>query len=469
MVRKMKAHKTEIFLIFMLLIVLSCCSSKDNGIEIRKEHAGYWTYNGKPTLLLGGSNDDNLFQWPIEKLVPHLDSMVDVGANYVRNTMSDRKAMGFEVYPFLKLPNGMYDLGQWNDAYWNRFTAFLEETAKRNIIVQIEIWDRFDYSREEWKPNPYNPVNNVCYTYEASGFVEEYPKHPGKNTQPFFFTTPNLRNNATVFKYQKAYVDKLLSISLKYSNVLYCIDNETSAEEAWGAYWARYIKEKAGDKKIYVTEMWNAHDLTSDEHKRTFDHPELYDYVDISQNSWNQGYENWLGAQNVKAYLSKNARPINHVKIYGSSTHKSAEEGINSSHAARVFFRNIVGGLASSRFHRPTAGLGLSKVSINCIKSVRMVEEKVKFWDLQPNMRLLLDCDPDEAYLTASLGKSYIIYFPSKGSVLLNLNEASGTFDMYSIDIQNASWIKKNKVKGKQTLKLTSEYENGSFVILIKQ
>ena len=24
----------------------------------------YWQYNGKPVMLLGGSNDDNLFQWP---------------------------------------------------------------------------------------------------------------------------------------------------------------------------------------------------------------------------------------------------------------------------------------------------------------------------------------------------------------------------------------------------------------------
>ncbi|SFZ89468.1 hypothetical protein SAMN05428642_101305 [Flaviramulus basaltis] len=468
MVKLMKTVKIETLLVF-LFVILSCSSSKDKGIEIRNEHPNYWTYNCKPTLLLGGSNDDNLFQWPIEKLVPHLDSMVDVGANYVRNTMSDRKQKGFEIYPFKELPNKKYDLDQWSDEYWNRFTVFLEETAKRNIIVQIEIWDRFDFSREEWKPNPYNPINNVSYTYDESGFVQEYPKHPGKNAQPFFFTTPNQRKNTTVFKYQKAYVDKLLSISLKYNNVLYCIDNETSAEEAWATYWAQYIKEKAGDKKIYVTEMWNAHDLTDDEHKRTFDHPELYDYVDISQNSWNKGYENWLGAQKVKAYLSKNTRPINHVKIYGASTHKRAEEGINSSHAAKVFLRNIVGGLASSRFHRPTSGLGLSRISINCIKSVRMVEEKVKFWDLRPNMKLLLDCDYDEAYLTANPDKSYLVYFTGKGSVDLDLSQVSGSFRMYSINIQNASWAKSTEVKGKQILKLTSEYENGSFIILTKQ
>ena len=33
-------------------------------------------------------------------------------------------------------------------------------TARRGIIVQIEVWDRFDYSRDNWEPHPYNPKNN---------------------------------------------------------------------------------------------------------------------------------------------------------------------------------------------------------------------------------------------------------------------------------------------------------------------
>ena len=43
------------------------------------------------------------------------------------------------------------------------------------IIVQIEIWDRFDYSTERWPPDPYNLKNNVNIGYEESGFAPEYP------------------------------------------------------------------------------------------------------------------------------------------------------------------------------------------------------------------------------------------------------------------------------------------------------
>lgn len=137
------------------------------------ENPRYWQYKGEPVLLLGGSKDDNLFQIP--DLKQHLDEMARAGGNYIRNTMSDRKDYGFEVYPFKQLPDGKYDLEQWNEEYWTRFENMLRWTAERDIIVQIEVWDRFDYSTTRWPPHPYNPANNINYTAAQSGLAPEYP------------------------------------------------------------------------------------------------------------------------------------------------------------------------------------------------------------------------------------------------------------------------------------------------------
>src|SRR5690606_22182037 len=126
------------------------------------------------------------------------------------------------------ISGGKYDLEKWNKAYWNQFEKLLELAMEREIIVQIEIWDRFDHSREVWLTDPYNPKNNINYTYAEAGFDSLYPSHPGKNEQPFFSTIPTMDNNIVVLKYQQAFVDKLMEISLKFDNVLYCIDNETS-------------------------------------------------------------------------------------------------------------------------------------------------------------------------------------------------------------------------------------------------
>lgn len=143
----------------------------DNAQRIRPYAANpwYWQYKGKPVLLLGGSKDDNLFQIP--DLKEHLDEMARAGANYIRNTTSDRLDLGFEVYPFARRADGKYDLEQWNPEYWQRFANLLRWTYERVIIAQIEVWDRFDYSQARWKPHPYNPANNVNYTFEQSGLA----------------------------------------------------------------------------------------------------------------------------------------------------------------------------------------------------------------------------------------------------------------------------------------------------------
>jgi len=391
-----------------------------------------WAYKGKPVLLLGGSKDDNLFQIP--DLVGHLDEMQAVGANYIRNTMSDRRDKGFEVYPFKRLANGKYDLNRWNPEYWRRVDRLLEETFRRDIIVQIELWDRFDYSRDHWETHPYNPKNNINYTYAESGFAPHYPRHPGANDQPFFFTTPRQRNNKVVFPYQKRFVDELLRRALLYPNVLYCIDNETSGAEAWGAFWADYIHRRAKELGLdaFVTEMWDDWNLRSAQHRRTFDHPEHYDFADVSQNNHQKGQTHWDNFQWVRRYLAKRPRPINTVKTYGADTGRygTSRDGVER------WWRHLIGGAAAARFHRPASGLGLSKLAKASIRAARLVERRVRLWDVEPAMSLLRGREPNEAYLAARPGKAYVAYFTDGGKVELDLRalRGKGRIQWVSID-----------------------------------
>src|SRR3546814_15038817 len=79
----------------------------------------------------------------------------------------------------------------------------------------------------------------------------------------------------------------------------------------------------------------------------------------------------------------------NSTKIYGSHTSKWTNRGINQEHAVQTFFRNILGGFAGSRFHRPPSGLGLSPLSASCIQTMRKIEDIVKMWNMAPHMELL--------------------------------------------------------------------------------
>lgn len=413
-------------------------ATTDNAQRIRPSAANpwYWQYKGKPVLLLGGSKDDNLFQVP--DLEAHLDEMAKVGANYIRNTMSDRPDKGFEVYPFERRPDGKFDLERLNPEYWRRFADLMRWTHERGIIVQIELWDRFDYAQERWKLHPYHPANNVNYTFEESGLAAAYPEHPGQNRQPFFFTTPNQRNNTVVLKYQHRVVEAMLRLALPYPHVLYCIDNETSGDETWAAYWAQFIRDRAraAGVDVFLTEMWDDWDLQGPTHRRTFDHPDRFGFADVSQNNHQKGQTHWDRFQWVRGYLAKQPRPINTVKTYGADGGRFG----NTQDGLERWWRHLIGGAAAVRFHRPDSGLGFSAPAAASIRAARKLASVVHFWELSPALHGLRRRDANEAYLAAKPGAAYALYFPNGGDVELDLREQAGSYEARWIDIATGEW-----------------------------
>lgn len=455
-------------LLFMICLNCNALLAQDNEDRIKPflKNSYYWQYKGDPVILLGGSKDDNLFQIP--NLKEHLEELSEAGGNYIRNTMSDRRDKGFEEYPFKKIANGKYDLNQWNEEYWQRFENMLRLTSDMDIIVQIEIWDRFDYSRENWPLHPYNPANNMNYGYEESGFAPEYPEHPGANEQPFFFTTPLQQNNETVLHYQQKFVNKLLDYTLEYPNVLYCIDNETSGEEAWAVYWAEFIRDRAETEKsiVNITEMWDAWDLTDKEHRRTLDHPERFNFVDVSQNNHQKNETHWQNFLWVRNYIKDYPRPINSVKIYGSDAGRHGGDDID---AIEKYWRLIFAGAASARFHRPESGLGLNGFTKTQLRSSRMFLKDFDIFSAKPDAdhKYLSGREEDEAYLTGIEGKTYAVLFTNGGEVNLDLAVHDESWQIRWFDISNSNWKKNQSVDSMSTLRLISPGD-GLWIALIQ-
>jgi len=436
----------------VLAAVLTCSSDPTIGapkkrIEIYRPNPSYWQYDGKPVLLLGGSKEDNLFQIP--DLKEHLDLLKSVGGNYVRNTMSSRDEGN--LWPFKKV-NAKYDLDQWNQEYWHRFESFLKLTRELDIIVQIEVWATFDYYRDNWAVNPFNPKNNVNYTAEQTGLPEQVSTHPTRTENNFFWSVPAERNQKTVLKYQQRFVDKMLSYSLRFGNVLYCMDNETSVTREWGKYWSQYIKAKAKDAgvSVHTTEMWDPWDLAHKMHSATFDHPETYSFVDISQNNHQKGQQHWDNAQRQRARIAGNIRPLNNVKIYGADTGSFG----NDRDGMERFWRNIFGGLASARFHRPDSGLGLGDKAQANLRSMRMLTDKMNIFTCKPYNDLLSYRESNEAYCIANPGKEYAVYFPNGGEVTLDISPLKKPASVCWLDIMKSQWTNTQQIESESKLKL---------------
>lgn len=437
-----------------LSISAGIASADDNDARIRPYEANpvYWQFRGRPMLLIGASNQDNLFnhpQLPPAGLEAHLDRMVEVGGNYVRNTMSSRDEGN--VWPFHRQTDGLYDLRKPGEEYWERFSRFLDMTARRGIIVQIEVWDRFDYAREPWQSNPFNPANNVNYTADTSGLPERIDSHPGRRENPFFRSIPELEDNALIRPFQEAHVRRLLEISLAHDHVLYCVSNETNDSEQWSRYWARFIRERAEEagRKIELTEMWDAWDLRDAMHERTFDHPDLYSFVDVSQNSHQLGQKQWDNLQWVRERVADPPRPVNNVKTYGGNHGGGPEEGQHK------LWRNVLGGTAASRYHRPGGGIGLNEVTEAHLRSLNMVLQEIDIFAAEPRNDLLSDRESDEAYLAAEPGRRYALYFPDGGEVKLDLSDAGDDLQLRYLDVLKSRWSGDWKpVSSQQLLKL---------------
>ncbi len=405
-------YRTGIVVGLAIAIALSwgdCPARADNSDRIQpwSENPRYWQYKGQPVMLLGGSKTDHFFL--LDDLKEHVDEIHAVGANYVRNTMSQRE--GVELKPYRLRPDGKFDLDQWNDDYWQRFENMLKWTHERDIFVQIEVWDRFDFSQTHWEISPWNPGKNVNYTYEQTGFSAEYPAHPSQDRQPFFHSIPGMpRYNKKldlVRSRQEKFVAKMLSYSLQYGHVLYCMDNETSTPAAWGKYWIDFIKAKAAEKRLLVctTDMFDDAYLGAKAAHApiVFDDPEHYMFADISQvNSRNFDQAHWDQLQWMLKQVNRRPRPSNHTKVYGSG-YKSFGTGGPEDGVER-FWRNIIGGSASCRFHRPDSGNGLNDLAMGSIKAGASSKAKSVLGS-HPHMELLSDRASNEAYLAAKPGR----------------------------------------------------------------
>ncbi len=446
-------------------------------IQPYEQNPRYWQYKGEPVILLGGSWQDNLFNHPYER-EKHLDVLVEVGGNYLRNVMGHRN--DDNVFAYVEVEERLFDLDQWNEEYWRRFDSFIEETYQRDIIVQIEVWATYDYHGDYtldeatdylpkggWEFHPFNPNNNVNYTAEESGIQVR---------NDFYFSPPALHNNAFIRAYQHQFVDRILETTLKYPNVLYCMNNETNKPVEWGDYWVSYIQSRGREAGIGIetTDMRFDVDIRTPDNTHIFDQPEKYTFIEASQNNHQGGQTHWDLLSYAWNKVADTPRPINNTKVY--STH-AGDEG-----AVERFVRNVIGGAASTRFHRPHPlegpevhydasfwGLGLSPKAQAVIKSTRLFTSTFDIFSAKPDLSVLSDRDENEAYSMVVPGEACVVYFTNGGAVTLSL-EALGILDspveIRWMALMRSTWLEPQVVEHDGSISLAAPGDGGWLVLV---
>ena len=382
---------------------------EDGSIQPYRNNPRYWEYKGEPIMLVGGSDRDNLWQWTGNVLIDQLNLIQSVGGNYVRNTMSDRKEG--DTFAPKEIGNGLYDLNQWNETYWERLRFFLDETHKRGIIVQLTLWDYYDLSRQ-FAIHPLNPDNNINW---EPGVISNAGGYYGGSLSA---------SNKPVLDYQHRFIDKLISITAGYDHVLYNIANESRLSVEWDNYWATYIKDAARKlgRNIHVTTMLFDPDNSV---RRVMTNRDIYTFAEVSQNNQDAlgpvGKKHWDNLLFWSRMISMNDEgpmPINNEKVYGQGVGLNTAAGTEKE-AVERFWRNIFGGAASTRFHRPEMqgetwgwGIGISERAQQTLRAVNMFLKEFDIFNAEPYEAIKTVGNSVDSYCLADMGRAYALYFP---------------------------------------------------------
>ena len=451
---------------------VSCCGAgNDEGrIQPYVKNPSYWQYAGRPVLLFGGSDRDNIFQWAGDgtKLTDHLDLLRACGGNYIRCTISSREYApeGYRwdllPYPFAKV-DGKYDLRRWDDAYWSKLRTFLRETQRREIIVQLELWDRWNESGDSreaklgWYYSPWNPNNNVTYDWSDSPLLQE-----GKTSFYNAFHMAAVAEDPVLLPLERRFVKKIVDevIDGGFDHVIFQIDNESGIGDDSlepDPYWARFLREYAKSKRngfaVYACTSRRFHWPTPRRvlNFQDWSNPEIrvpivdsaFNFCDISQNNGNCGQEHY---DNLFWYRSKvlehGAQPINHTKCYhfnwptGTSFHDRTSP--SDAEAGSKFWRAVFGGGASVRFHRHTPtrpgglreGFGLAPEAQSHIESLGMLVDAIRIFSMEPRNDLLSQRTSNEAYCLAEPGRQYAVFFTGDGDGRVQVDLAASQIPM---------------------------------------
>jgi len=212
----------------LLLVLLIGCQTKlpvtQNVIGLHPENPNYFQYKGKPTILVTSGehygavmNGDFNFQKYLATL--HL-----AGLNYTRIFLGPYSELGDNLFgitnntmnpkpeswltPWIKkTESGKYDLTQWNEVFFNRLKAFINEADQNEIIVEISLFTSY-YTNHQWSTSPFNPKNNI------QGF------------DSISFKQVNTINNGALMEIQEKYVRKVVQELNDFGNVFFEVQNE---------------------------------------------------------------------------------------------------------------------------------------------------------------------------------------------------------------------------------------------------
>ena len=234
----MQNFKVKITLFFIFFLTIE--ASTQQPLKLHDKNPNYLRFKGKPLLIISSSEHyGSVYNLDFD-YKKHFETLSKDGLNYSRVflglwKMPKDNVFGLTETPFITdsdkhlspwvMVDGKYNLDQWNQPYFDRLNDVVAEAAKRDIILEINLFSSF-YMKEAWETSPFYFKNNI------------------NKLDSIDYRKSNTLYNGNALAYQEKLVRKIVSSVNKFDNIFFEIQNEPWSDNL---NLQRYIKRKSND------------------------------------------------------------------------------------------------------------------------------------------------------------------------------------------------------------------------------
>ena len=224
---KMIMERVPSAILFIVVILISACNKPapmPKPISLNPENPHYFSYNGKPAVLITSGEHYGAVMNPDFDYKTYLKTLQKDGLNLTRTMTGgyfepagafniSKNTMGPVRQKFLcpwkRIGTELkFDLNQWDEAYFVRLKDFMATAQQSEVVVELALFCPF-YEEMQWELSPFNIKNNV-------NSLGDIPR-----TDVY-----TLDKNSGLLAVQEKMVRKLVDELKDFPNLIYEICNE---------------------------------------------------------------------------------------------------------------------------------------------------------------------------------------------------------------------------------------------------
>ncbi|MGV8878104.1 MAG: cellulase family glycosylhydrolase [Sphingobacteriaceae bacterium] len=455
-------HLIALFKTAILILIIQPVFSQNKSIALHPENPHYFTYQGKPTVLItSGEHYGAVVNLDFD-YIKYLDELKSKGLNLTRtftgayveppgafNIVNNTLApvSGRFISPWKRsavagyLGGGnKFDLRKWDDAYFARLKRFVGAAQKRGIIVELTFFCPF-YDESQWQISPMNNINNI--------------NNMGAVTSKDVYT---LDMGTALLDIQKSMVQKIVNELKAYKNLIYEICNEPyfgGVTMAWQHHIAGIIMEtEKGFKHPHLISQ----NIANNTLKINNPHPAV--------SVFNFHYATPPVAVSQNYHLNK-VIGDNETGFNGSADETYRMQGWLFILAGGALYNNLDYSFAPNMENgtfvypekQPGGGSTALRRQLSYLKNFMA---RLDFIRMGPDVSFITGALPKETQIQglSEVGKQYAVYLHSDKKIDMELNLPAGTYKttwmntLSGYEQTSKSWIHKG---GKITL-VTPDY-----------